>query len=398
MKSVFVKLEGGCDIRSWGRSFKACAFTLVELLVVIAIIGILIALLLPAVQAAREAARRMQCTNNLKQWAIAVQNYHDVVSQMPPFGFEANRHSRMTQLLPFIEQQSLYDMISDGGTSVAKNGTTDYAPFSGMPWDDNYLPWFVKFPARFCPSDISESMEPEAGFPGTTNYRACAGDWAAGSAWSRGAFIMEKGRDFSDLLDGTSNTVLFSEAIVGANGTDREYRGNLILDAWSSGSINDCILFPQKTSAVAWTKMGHRWGDCSLWTTGFYTVTPPNAPNCEYRNGGSVEHTDPWDIFVSASSWHSGGANIFTGRWFLSFMSKILQLGQKRNILLTNCVRPEIKMVILVFGLLNQITNKTLLTGSCMNRNTSLWHWSETGEPRVIDRVSTMRLLWRTIS
>lgn len=100
------------------------AFTLVELLVVIAIIGILIALLLPAVQAAREAARRSQCLNNLKQFALAVQNYHDVYKVFPRQGylywmpnFGVNRDpwriwqgfSVHTMILPFIEQRAVYD-------------------------------------------------------------------------------------------------------------------------------------------------------------------------------------------------------------------------------------------------------------------------------------------------
>src|SRR3954470_1218171 len=99
-------------------------FTLVELLVVIAIIGVLVALLLPAVQAAREAARRTQCGNNLKQLGIALHNYHDVAGRLPcninrviigtTFTNDRNQASHLVNLLPYIEQKSLYDQINFG--------------------------------------------------------------------------------------------------------------------------------------------------------------------------------------------------------------------------------------------------------------------------------------------
>ncbi len=102
-------------------------FTLVELLVVIAIIGILIGLLLPAVQAAREAARRMQCTNNLKQLGLGFQNYHDVNGALMAGTNGANGLTWAWKILPFIEQNSLYQLItwnpatyhgSDGNAAV----------------------------------------------------------------------------------------------------------------------------------------------------------------------------------------------------------------------------------------------------------------------------------------
>jgi prepilin-type N-terminal cleavage/methylation domain-containing protein len=96
------------------------AFTLVELLVVIAIIGVLVALLLPAVQQAREAARRMSCTNQIKQMALALHNYHDTFQTLPPGLVTSNQTSWQVQILPQLEQTALYDAIATvGGMNVA---------------------------------------------------------------------------------------------------------------------------------------------------------------------------------------------------------------------------------------------------------------------------------------
>lgn len=116
------------------RVRNARAFTLVELLVVIAIIGVLVALLLPAVQAAREAARRMQCSNHLHQIGIAMHNYHDTIGVFPGGGFKrtrtptvsaSTRSSWMIELLPFIEQMPLYQLyyVPDASGGILSNGT-----------------------------------------------------------------------------------------------------------------------------------------------------------------------------------------------------------------------------------------------------------------------------------
>lgn len=121
------------------RKMRSLGFTLVELLVVIAIIGVLVALLLPAIQAAREAARRQQCANNLRQIALAAQNHHDTNHYFPSGGWgyfwvgDANRGSSAEQpggwiynLLPYMEQKTLHDMAGDGNrdtiTDAQKNG------------------------------------------------------------------------------------------------------------------------------------------------------------------------------------------------------------------------------------------------------------------------------------
>ncbi len=165
------------------RSLKP-GFTLVELLVVIAIIGIMVGLLLPAVQAAREAARRMSCGNNFKQLGLGLHNYHAAYKQFPIQGggtkSQVHNDSRtntnrlflsiLVPMLPFIEQQPLWEQISTGFTD-----TTKYEPMGPVTWvtTNSYLPWRTQVNTYRCPSDPTQPVPGDFGF---TNYAACIGD------------------------------------------------------------------------------------------------------------------------------------------------------------------------------------------------------------------------------
>ncbi len=170
---------------------RNAGFTLVELLVVIAIIGVMVGLLLPAVQAAREAARRMSCGNNFKQIGLGIHNYHAAYNQLPTFGSgtfdptvnggttdwwrqssRANQYnlSIFVGLTPFMEQQALWEQIS--------NPLSGYQAMGPSPSTAAYTPWATEIPTLRCPSD------PGVGLPalGRTNYAACQGD-SADNLW-----------------------------------------------------------------------------------------------------------------------------------------------------------------------------------------------------------------------
>ncbi|MBX3420525.1 MAG: DUF1559 domain-containing protein [Pirellulaceae bacterium] len=217
VQAIGTKFHG--QHRASQSNTRLAGFTLVELLVVIAIIGLLVGLLLPAVQAAREAARRVQCTNNLKQQGLAVANFHDQFNYMPPGGFNpwGRVGSWATNILPFVEQQSLSNQNTAQDVSVLRN--------AGGPT------------VFFCPSRRGSSAISSQGGRYLMDYAAATpanapNSWDQywyGDVWGmdwlpnryRGA-IARGGVDvdgqwkgtkvkIGDITDGTTNTLLISE-------------------------------------------------------------------------------------------------------------------------------------------------------------------------------------------
>jgi len=207
------------DLRS------ASGFTLVELLVVIAILGILVALLLPAVQAAREAARRIQCANNLRQLSLAVQNHESSygilpasgvveytrrqfsVRPFPPVQYDAfeqragKQFSWMFPLLPFIEQQNLYDQID----------------FSRSVFEQELEPQSQFIPIMSCPSEtgtfryFEDSVLTQGKRFAKGNYAAFCTPYHTDLQQVFPGALIGRGQTLSRVTDGTSNTLIFSE-------------------------------------------------------------------------------------------------------------------------------------------------------------------------------------------
>ncbi len=204
---------------------RRAAFTLVELLVVIAIIGILVALLLPAVQAAREAARRMQCSNNLKQIGLALHNHHDTYKRLPPGMQAAWGHSWTLHILPFMEQEPLYDVCPQPFNDSGHWGGTDARSIGLIRLAQTPVPTF-RCPSSPTPARESRNINGLAN-RAINNYLACAGgdaqhdnNGSGGMEASNGLFNAQRYNvalprepyRFADAIDGLSNTLFVAEA------------------------------------------------------------------------------------------------------------------------------------------------------------------------------------------
>jgi prepilin-type N-terminal cleavage/methylation domain-containing protein/prepilin-type processing-associated H-X9-DG protein len=329
-------------------SVRARGFTLVELLVVIAIIGVMVGLLLPAVQAAREAARRMQCSNNLKQLALANHNYESTFKVLPArkggtgagVSNATGNSNRLAVgfvgIMPFIEQQQWYDQIAAGDPAA---GIT---PMGRRPWE-GWAPWNISVAMFGCPSDPGNQIG-QVNRPQNT-YSFCLGDQATNNRDSqnlRGIFSHSRGARLGDVTDGLSNTALLSERLIQAeNGGDtiasvganqiQIVLGNAVIEG-SAANPTLCRAATLGQFYVAGTQVhrrsGSRWRDGQPVWVGFNTVLPPNGPSCTHPNSGSTAGvTDHENSLLPPSSRHPGGVQVAFADGSVTFISDSIDHG-----------------------------------------------------------------------
>ncbi|QEF99084.1 hypothetical protein Mal15_31440 [Stieleria maiorica] len=366
-------------------------FTLLELLVVVGVIGILVGLLLPAVQASREAARRMSCSNNFKQIALGVAQYHDAFGFLPPHGTgtfnNANdaaktnqfRLSFLVSITPFLGQTPVWNTISGqwigpvpGSDALAAeddffdmsmdsmDGLGDvnhpYPKMGPSPSMGSYLPWAMEIGTYRCPSD------PGIGSPalGRTNYAACLGDAIEGldqglwryedSKWSpsgqtqvlatgRGMFVPRMVTSLDDVTDGLSTTIMMGE--IATDLGDKDTRtvpstGN----GWAGGLLGDAqICRPQidPERPRFWDARGQvtlparrGQGRGYRWADAMPLMSGCNTtspPNTQLCFGGDSTTIGT----LSVSSRHQGGGHVAMGDGSIHFITDSIECGELKG-------------------------------------------------------------------
>lgn len=298
-------------------------FTLVELLVVIAIIGILVGLLLPAVQAAREGSRRMQCNNNLKQLALAVLNYESSHKRLPSSRTAHSSLSAHSAILPFLEQSAIDNQVDTG--SAWSHANNDFARAATVP-------------SFLCPSDPVDST-PAGWAP--TNYRANQGsgilyflspsdssDPNFGFENPNGPFQPTLYTKLAEITDGLSNTAAWSEHGLG----DFSNAVSSPLDtfwpqthpATADQAMRDCAAIDSANLTFQRnSNVGAPWLQGSHSTTIYFHAAPPQARSCMFP---------PGRISTTAQSYHSGGVQVARCDGSVSFIPQAIELSVWRAV------------------------------------------------------------------
>jgi prepilin-type N-terminal cleavage/methylation domain-containing protein/prepilin-type processing-associated H-X9-DG protein len=299
-------------------SVRRRAFTLIELLVVIAIIAVLIGLLLPAVQSAREAARRSQCVNNLKQIGIACHNYHDQMGALPGayLVYNVTSFSALSMMLPQMEQAPLYNALN-----------------FALAYDDptNETVRMAAVNTFICPSDLPNPLRSRGG---QTNYMADMGSWIvwqaatgpnAGLPGPNGVFFGDSSTRFGAISDGLSNTGLFSERVM-ADGSNAivSVASDVFFSPAAPTTIDDAVA---QCYAVDVNDLGNQFPLFmgAPWVNGqhvFQHVMPPNSRSCGFFTALRA--------VMPPSSRHPGGVNLLMGDGSVRFIKDTVDLSAWR--------------------------------------------------------------------
>jgi prepilin-type N-terminal cleavage/methylation domain-containing protein/prepilin-type processing-associated H-X9-DG protein len=333
-----LQFMGSGRARSFRHERSRRAFTLIELLVVIAIIGVLIALLMPAVPSAREAARRAQCMNNLKQIGLALHNYHAAIGSFPvgflypsqPIPATTSplqyRWSVLAQMAPFVEQAAIYNALNFD-FALAYRPTSGNSPF--WPFHPANATAMATHVAVFlCPSDGAQAPSPTSG---PTNYVFCTGDGSGGgdAIGANGTFILGPAINTAQIIDGTSHTIAGSEQLLGIPGPYSQ-TSPTPAPAPMARAFARVTAGPLTDSACAQAGAGWLLNKGAGWWDGNYLNTlynhhlTPNAPTADCI----VYHNPGWK---AARSQHPGGVNTLFCDGHVAFEKDTVQLGFWRS-------------------------------------------------------------------
>jgi prepilin-type N-terminal cleavage/methylation domain-containing protein len=306
------------------QSAQRKAFTLVELLVVIAIIGVLIALILPAVQSAREAARRAQCLNNLRQLGLATLNFENATSVFPPSrtwdlvvaDSAAGGWSAQARVLPYLEEGSTYSYVNFSGgddSGILPNGLSLQT---------------VRIATFICPSEANDTMRISSGSPASypCNYCMNMGTWLvynpATNSGGLGMFFPNAMLRVADVTDGTSKTLMAAEVKAFT-----PYMSKIGMATVPPVPTDPTTIGPlggtPKMGVALQSNTGHvEWGDARCIETGFTTTFAPNTlVPYTYTDGNQydidsynmTEGSDaaiPTFASITARSYHAGCVNV----------------------------------------------------------------------------------------
>ena len=325
----FSQLKG----RTMVKQAKRSGMTLWELLIVLLIIGVLIGMLMPATRQVREAARRTQCFNNLRQLGLAAHNHESAHVELPmgvgvkdqDGALQAQPLSGLVALLPFMELGDLHDEIAN----PIVIGEAEYPAF-GVPLSEvEYLPWKTEIENFLCPS----SMSTESSF-GRTSYAFSLGDVARNVSQQemlRGAFGYFKANRFDRISDGTSNTIAMLEI---GGGTIKAINGGCLVDGKPDWLDNPKQAFAVIDDGRYWSGSrligrGSHWADGQAGVALANTILPANSPSFQ------VEGSSTDDGIYSAGSLHTGGCNVVFLDGSTHFVSNDIDVGDPATATLT---------------------------------------------------------------